>query len=144
MDSSQAAAAAEGGADRAAPAGGPPSRHSEPAVGTRTHRPAPRVLWRALVFALWLALLALAGYAYFVHRDVLSAQLAGALSLSTLMGGAIYVISSCLRGFTLIPSTFLLLAGLPFFPPAPLYLMTMLGIAVSASSLYGFSHLMGI
>src|SRR5690606_17557489 len=63
---------------------------------------------------------------------------------STLMGGAIYVVSSCLRGFTLIPSTFLLLAGLPFFPPAPLYLMTMLGIAVSASSLYGFSHLIGI
>lgn len=54
------------------------------------------------------------------------------------------MLSSCLRGFTLIPVTFLLVAAMPFFAPVPLYVMTMVGIAVSAATLYRFSHLFGI
>jgi uncharacterized membrane protein YdjX (TVP38/TMEM64 family) len=105
----------------------------------RTHLP-----WRAVVVAFWLAFLALAAYAYFLQRELLSTQLTTALSVSTLLGGSVYLVSSCLRGFTLIPSTFLIVAGLPFFSPAALYTMTMVGIAISASSLYGLSHLVGI
>jgi uncharacterized membrane protein YdjX (TVP38/TMEM64 family) len=102
------------------------------------------IRWRAAIIALWLVLLALAASAYFMQRELLSTQLTSALSVSTLIGGIVYLVSSCLRGFTLIPSTFIIVARLPFFSPAALYAMTMVGIAISASSLYGLSHLVGI
>ena len=99
---------------------------------------------RKLVLWVWLATVAAAACLYWTHRVSLQSELTQALSLSALVGAAVYVFSSCVRGFTLIPSTFLLVAGLPFFSPLSLYAMTMLGVAVSASSVYYFSHAMGI
>lgn len=102
------------------------------------------VRWRTPVLLLWLALIASTAYAYLAHRELFEMRLHHAFAVSALIGGAVYLIVSCLRGFTLIPSTFVIVAALPFFRPAPLYLMTMVGIGVSASSLYLFSHLLGV
>jgi uncharacterized membrane protein YdjX (TVP38/TMEM64 family) len=99
---------------------------------------------RRLALLLWLALLGSTGYTYLFHQTDLELGLEGMLSLPALVGGAAYVVASCLRGFTLIPSTLLLLAGLPLFPPGPFYVMTMIGIGVSASSVYFFSQAMGL
>jgi uncharacterized membrane protein YdjX (TVP38/TMEM64 family) len=46
----------------------------------------------------------------------------------------------CIRGFTLIPSTNLVLLGIPFFSPRPLFVLSLLGILISSSSIYYFSE----
>jgi uncharacterized membrane protein YdjX (TVP38/TMEM64 family) len=49
-----------------------------------------------------------------------------------------------LRGFTLIPSTVLVLAAVAFFPPGPLFLLTLGGILVSSASIYWFAESLGL
>jgi uncharacterized membrane protein YdjX (TVP38/TMEM64 family) len=46
------------------------------------------------------------------------------------------------RGFTLVPATYLIVLGLLFFKPLPLYILTMVGIVVSSASIYYFFELL--
>ena len=62
-----------------------------------------------------------------------------AVSASVLFGYGLYLLLGCIRGFTLIPSANLVLLGIPFFRPLPLFLLTLLGILVSSSSIYYFA-----
>lgn len=89
--------------------------------------------------ALWFGLVGCAIYLYFFQRTLIQSQLQRAFYISLFLGGAIYLLAGCLRGFTLIPSTYLVLVGLPFFRPAPLFLLTIVGILVSSASIYLFS-----
>jgi uncharacterized membrane protein YdjX (TVP38/TMEM64 family) len=50
-----------------------------------------------------------------------------------------YLLLGSLRGFALIPSTHLLILAIPFFPPAELFLLTLIGIAISSTSIYFLS-----
>ncbi len=88
----------------------------------------------------WLALLTVALYLYFFHADVLRGGLQSAFSTSLLWGYALYLLMGCIRGFTLIPSTNLVLLGIPFLPPVPLFVLTLFGILVSSISIYYFSE----
>ena len=74
-----------------------------------------------------------------VPRQFFETQLAHALSWGAAAGYAAYLALGAVRGFTLIPSTTLVLAALPFFPPGPLFAATLIGIAISSSSIYFFS-----
>lgn len=74
-----------------------------------------------------------------VLRQFFQAQLAHALSWGAAAGYTAYLALGAIRGFTLIPSTTLVLAALPFFPPGPLLAATLVGIAISSSSIYFFS-----
>lgn len=74
-----------------------------------------------------------------VLRHFVETQLAHALSWGAAAGYLLYLTLGAVRGFTLIPSTTLVLAALPFFPPAPLLAATLAGIAISSSSIYLFS-----
>lgn len=51
-------------------------------------------------------------------------------------GLALYFILSTLRGFTLIPSTPLVLAGMLVFPPWPLFLVNQLAVYTSSAIVY--------
>jgi uncharacterized membrane protein YdjX (TVP38/TMEM64 family) len=97
---------------------------------------------RRLLMAIWLAVVAGAGFVYLFHRDLLEAQIEGALTGSALAVGAIYLLLGAVRGFTLIPSTYLMLAAIPFFPPGLLLGLTLAGIVVSSASIYWFSDAM--
>lgn len=55
-------------------------------------------------------------------------------------GGAVYLILGCLRGFTLIPATSLVLIGIVFFQPLPLFVLTLSGILISSASIYYFAE----
>ena len=61
-----------------------------------------------------------------------------------LVGGLVYLLLGSLRGFTLIPATSLVLIGILFFPPWPLFAMTLAGILVSSASIYYFSEALHI
>lgn len=93
-----------------------------------------------MFIAVWLVFVAGAVYMLLFHRNVLHAQLQRASYYSLFVGGAVYLLAGCLRGFTLIPSTYLVIAGLPFFPPRMLFLLTITGIVISSASIYLFSE----
>jgi uncharacterized membrane protein YdjX (TVP38/TMEM64 family) len=74
------------------------------------------------------------------RRDVIASHLATATAASMAAGGALYLALGCLRGFTLIPATSLVLMGVVVFPPAPLFVLTLAGILVSSASVYYFAE----
>jgi len=95
---------------------------------------------RLLLVGLWLVVVSVTIYAFITRREALQHALADASSASFLAGAAVYLLFGCLRGFTLIPSTTLVVAAIPLFPPVPLFLLTLVGILISSSSIYFFAE----
>jgi uncharacterized membrane protein YdjX (TVP38/TMEM64 family) len=75
----------------------------------------------------------------FAVKAWLAAHLSQATAGGPAVGYALFLALGALRGFTLVPSTTLVLAALPFFPPWPLFAATLVGIAISSTSIYYFS-----
>jgi uncharacterized membrane protein YdjX (TVP38/TMEM64 family) len=92
------------------------------------------------VLIAWAALMAGALYLYFFQRSLVAGRLHSAFSTSVLVGYGLYLVLGSLRGFTLIPSTSLVLAAVAFFPPVPLLILTLLGILISSASIYLFAE----
>jgi uncharacterized membrane protein YdjX (TVP38/TMEM64 family) len=99
---------------------------------------------RSLLLAAWLVVVGSAFYALLFHRTLVQEQLSGAMSVSVVAGGAVYLLLGAIRGFTLIPSTTLVLAAVAFFPPAPLFALTLVGILISSACIYWFAESIGI
>jgi uncharacterized membrane protein YdjX (TVP38/TMEM64 family) len=87
----------------------------------------------------WLALVAAGAYFFLFRRQALHEALSDASSASFLAAAALYLLFGCLRGFTLMPSTTLVLLAVPFFPPGWLFALTVVGILVSSTSIYFFA-----
>ena len=102
-----------------------------------THAQLRRILGPA-----WLAGVAAAVFLALFERDAIVRPLASATATSMAAGGAVYLALGCLRGFTLIPVTSLVLMGTVFFPPVPLFVLTLAGILVSSASVYYFAEAM--
>lgn len=94
---------------------------------------------RRILSVLWVAGAATALYVYFFHRDTLEDLLSGAAGTSLISAGAIYLVLGCLRGFTLVPATSLVLLGIVFIRPWPLFVLTLAGILASSTSVYYFA-----
>ena len=88
----------------------------------------------------WAAGAATALYVHFAHRDDVTRLLGGAAAASAFAGGGVYLLLGCLRAFTLIPVTSLVVLGMVFLPPWPLLLLTLAGIAVSSTCVYYFAE----
>jgi uncharacterized membrane protein YdjX (TVP38/TMEM64 family) len=88
----------------------------------------------------WLLFLVTFLYIYFFRSNVLTSELRGAMSTSMISGYVLYLLIGCVRGFTLIPSTSLVLLAIPIFPPLPLFGLTLAGILISSMSIYYFSE----
>lgn len=95
---------------------------------------------RYALFALWLLVIGGALYLYFFEREFVQGQLQSALSTSMVVGSIVYILLGSFRAFTLVPATFLLLVGLPFFPPLYLLVITMVTVIVSSSIVYFFAE----
>jgi uncharacterized membrane protein YdjX (TVP38/TMEM64 family) len=54
----------------------------------------------------------------------------------------VYLALGYLRGFTVVPATYLVVAGILVLPPWPLYLLTVIGIIVSSAAVYLFAEAM--
>ena len=96
--------------------------------------------FRSILIALWLLVMAGGWYVFFFRRDLLEGELKTAASFSAIVASIVYLIFGCIRGFTLIPSTTLVLAGIPFFSPGWLFALALAGILVSSASIYFFSE----
>jgi len=97
---------------------------------------------RRLIFLLWLFVLASAFCGYFFHRDSLQRMFMDLAAAPPSWIYAVYLALGCLRGFTLVPATYLVVAGMLVLPPWPLYLLTVVGILVSSSAVYYFAEAM--
>lgn len=95
---------------------------------------------RWLLATIWFVLAGSALYLYFFRRDAIQRDLASAFSASMVTASAIYLALGAIRAFTLIPSTYLVIAALPFFPRAPLLVLTLAGILVSSAIIYWFAE----
>lgn len=83
-------------------------------------------------------------YIALFDRALVHSGLRSVAAISLVAAGVVYLVAGCIRGFTLIPATVLLVAGLPFFPPLLLFLLTLAGILVSSTSIYWFSDALRI
>jgi len=88
----------------------------------------------------WLLFLVTFLYLYFFQSNLLTSELRGVMSASIVTGYVAYLMIGCIRGFTLIPSTSLVLLAIPIFPPLPLFALTLAGIVISSMSIYYFSE----
>ena len=93
-----------------------------------------------LRIAVWFVLVTAAVYLYFFQRNLIQLEFQRAFYYSLVFGGTVYLLVGCLRGFTLIPSTYLVFVGIPFIPPRALFLLTIAGILISSASIYFFSE----
>ena len=98
--------------------------------------------FRRLFLALWLTVVATALYLYIFDRATLHGLLTSALAQPMIYASSIYLVLACVRGFTLIPGAYLMIAAIPVIPPTPLFLLTLVGAMVSSASIYGFSEAM--
>jgi uncharacterized membrane protein YdjX (TVP38/TMEM64 family) len=92
-----------------------------------------------IIFA-WIILILSALYLHFFQPVFFQNQLKSAFGLSVYFGYVLFLILGSLRGFTLIPVTYLIILGLLFFSPIPLFILTMIGILASSISIYYFSE----
>jgi uncharacterized membrane protein YdjX (TVP38/TMEM64 family) len=92
----------------------------------------------------WIVIAALALYLYYTRPDFFDDGLRNAAGLSSVAVYSLYFVLVAIRGLTLIPATGLLVLGIPFIPPVPLFILTLLGILISSASIYFFSGSLGL
>jgi len=98
-------------------------------------KPFPRVR-----IAVWILCAGSVLYFYYSRHDSLENGMRSAAAVSTFVASGLYLLLGSIRGLTLIPSAGLMLLAIPFFPPMPLFALTVLGILISSTSIYYFSR----
>ena len=93
-----------------------------------------------LAIGLWLLFFLSSLYIYFFNNEFLQAKFFGVFGSSLVLGYFVYLLASCLRGFTLIPITYFIVVGVILLPPLPLYILTMIGVMASSACVYYFSE----
>ena len=99
-----------------------------------THRTLRRVL-----IVVWAIVAVTTILLFLFQRDVIDEVLQDTAGTSLAAAATLYVAFACLRGFTLIPLTSLVLVGIVVFPPGLLFALTLVGIVVSSLLIYYFS-----
>jgi uncharacterized membrane protein YdjX (TVP38/TMEM64 family) len=94
---------------------------------------------RRLRLILWIVFAGAFVYLYVTHRGAWDDEFRRLASSSTWFGYGVYLLAGSLRGFTLIPCTNLVILAIPLFPPVPLLVCTLIGIAISSASIYAFA-----
>lgn len=105
----------------------------------------PRI--RLITLMLWVVLVGTLSVVYAVNPELLDPEnLVNALRQSGQPVLFAYAVLSIVRGFTLVPSTVLILVGVLLFPDRPVFVMvsSLAGIVVSAALIYYFFEFLGM
>lgn len=73
---------------------------------------------------------------YFFDNSFIVKTLSRAFTISPLFGYTLFLVFGSLRGFTLLPSTMLIVAGIFFFSPSVLFVLIMTTIFISSTISY--------
>ena len=100
-----------------------------------SRKPFPR-----LRIAVWI--LVAGAFLYFCYARQVSLQdgMGRAAAGSVYVAYGLYLLLGSIRGLTLVPSAGLMLLAIPFFPPRDLFVLTVIGILISSTSIYYFSR----
>jgi polyvinyl alcohol dehydrogenase (cytochrome) len=93
----------------------------------------------ALRLCLWALFVAAFAFLYYRASAVWGGGLTEAAASSAWLAYAIYVVLGAVRGFALVPVTSVVVLAIPLFPPVPLFLLTIAGIAISSASIYALA-----
>lgn len=99
---------------------------------------------RTEIIIIWLLIILASFYVYFFQKDLILTIIDKFRLLPAFWLYSIYLIVGCLRGFTLIPVTYLILLGLIFLPALPSFILTMIGVMVSSACIYYFSDYLNL
>ena len=77
---------------------------------------------------------------YFFDSGVIQSKFEMIFGSSVILGYSVFLLASCLRGFTLLPVTYFIVIGIILLPQWPLYIMTMIGVLISSACVYYFSE----
>jgi uncharacterized membrane protein YdjX (TVP38/TMEM64 family) len=100
--------------------------------------PKPTAL-RAPRLAVWALFVLAFAFLYYRYSGAWGTEIGGLAQSSLLLAYGIYVVLGAARGFALIPVTNLVVIAIPIFPPAPLFLLTLIGIVISSATIYAFA-----
>lgn len=102
-------------------------------------RPAGTDSYLGLYF--WAAFVAICLWLYYLNPDVFTPEsIRGWFGDNLYLGLLIYVVLFCVRAFTLIPHTPLLVTGILVFPPLPLFFANLLGVNGTVAIIYFLSR----
>jgi uncharacterized membrane protein YdjX (TVP38/TMEM64 family) len=104
-------------------------------------------MYRVFAITIWAALIIGAVLSFFLWPDLFTpASIAAFLAKFQSEALLIYLAVSVVRGFTLLPSSPLVIAGTLAFPAEPWMVLaiSMIGIIASSSMIYWFSDVLGI
>jgi uncharacterized membrane protein YdjX (TVP38/TMEM64 family) len=94
---------------------------------------------RGLRVAAWVLFAAAFGFLYYRYSGSWGSEIGGLAMSSAWLAYAVYMALGAVRGFAFIPVTNLLVLAIPIFPPVPLLMLTLIGIAISSASIYAFA-----
>src|SRR5688572_1520629 len=94
---------------------------------------------RTLRIGAWVLFAAAFAFLYYRYSGSWGEEITGLAQSSALLAYTIYVVLGALRGFALITVTNLVVLAIPIFPPVPLLILTLVGIAISSASIYVFA-----
>jgi uncharacterized membrane protein YdjX (TVP38/TMEM64 family) len=100
-------------------------------------KPSTPHLLRLVIWALFVGAFI---FLYYRYSSLWGTELTQIAATSVWIAYAVYVILGALRGFALIPVTNLVVLAIPIFPPLPLLILTLVGIAISSASIYAFAE----
>jgi uncharacterized membrane protein YdjX (TVP38/TMEM64 family) len=92
-----------------------------------------------LQLVVWVLFVAAFAFLYYRYSALWGTGLTQLATSSAWLAYAVYVLLGAVRGFAFIPVTNLLVLAIPLFPPVPLLLLTLAGIAISSASIYFFA-----
>src|SRR5262245_38089646 len=96
----------------------------------------PHLLLRVGVWALFVAAFA---FLYYHYSSFWGRELTELAAMSAWIAYGLYVLLGALGAFALIPVTTLFVLAIPIFPPLPLLILTLVGIAISSACIYAFA-----
>jgi uncharacterized membrane protein YdjX (TVP38/TMEM64 family) len=99
---------------------------------------------RHVLLFFWIILVATALYFYIFQSEFIRQQFIRLQDLPMIWRYVIYIVLGCVRGFVLIPVTYLIILGLLILPVTPAYIFTMVGVMVSSTIIYYFSEYIGL
>jgi polyvinyl alcohol dehydrogenase (cytochrome) len=94
---------------------------------------------RLLRLGVWGLCVAAFAFLYYRYSSLFGTELTQLAASSAWLAYAVYILLGALRGFALIPVTNLVVLAIPLFPPVPLLVLTVVGIAISSACIYAFA-----
>jgi uncharacterized membrane protein YdjX (TVP38/TMEM64 family) len=92
-----------------------------------------------LRLGIWAVFVVAFAFLYYRYASLWGTELTQLATVSLWLAYGVYVVLGALRGFALIPVTNLVVLAIPLFPPLPLLVLTLIGIAISSASIYAFA-----